>query len=51
MLDYDDIRKYWDDRAVGDSSVQSTTQDVYLREIEARVLEERIERYAPRPPG
>jgi len=48
MLDYDDIRKYWDDRAVGDSSVQSTTQDVYLREIEARVLEERIERYAPR---
>jgi len=47
MLDYDEIRKYWDDRASGDSSAQSTTQDVYLREIESAVLSERIKRYAP----
>lgn len=47
MLDFDGIRQYWDDRASGDSSVQSTTQDVYLREIEYRVLLERIRQHAP----
>lgn len=47
MLDFDGIRRYWDDRASGDSSVQSTTQDVYLREIEYRVLSERIRQHGP----
>lgn len=42
MLDFDGIRQYWDSRASGDASVQSTTQDVYLREIEYRVLHERM---------
>lgn len=47
-MNFDEIRKYWDDRASGDSSAQSTTQDVYLREIEFAVLSERILKYAPR---
>jgi trans-aconitate methyltransferase len=46
-LDFDGIRRYWDDRAAGDTSVQSTTQDVYLREIEFRVLSERIAQLRP----
>ena len=47
MLDFDGIRNYWDTRASGDSSAQSTTQDVYLREIEYRVLAERVGRLRP----
>jgi ubiquinone/menaquinone biosynthesis C-methylase UbiE len=39
-----EIKKYWNDRAVSDSSKQSTTQDVFLREIELRVLIEAIEK-------
>jgi len=39
-----EIKKYWDDRALSDSSKQSTTQDVFLREIEMRVLIEAIEK-------
>ena len=46
-MEFEDIRQYWDDRAAGDSSAQSTTQDVYLREIEVNVLLERIRKYAP----
>lgn len=38
MLKFDEIKKYWDDRAAGDRSAQSTTQDYYLRTIESRVL-------------
>jgi SAM-dependent methyltransferase len=47
MLSVDEIRNYWEDRASGDSSAQSTTQDVYLREIELRVLTENILRLKP----
>lgn len=47
MLTVDEIRNYWEGRAAGDPSAQSTTQDVYLREIELRVLIERIERLKP----
>lgn len=38
MLTVDEIREYWEGRASGDSSSQSTTNDVYLREIELRTL-------------
>ncbi len=47
MMNFEDIRKYWEDRAAADSSVQSTTQDVYLREIEFKALTERIRKYSP----
>lgn len=47
MLSLDEIRNYWEGRATGDTSAQSTTQDVYLREIEMRVLIEQIGRLLP----
>jgi SAM-dependent methyltransferase len=47
MMDFEGIRQYWDNRASGDTSVQSTTQDVYLREIEYRVLFDRIKQIGP----
>lgn len=47
MLNVDEIRNYWEGRAAGDSSAQSTTQDVYLREIELRVVAGQIERLKP----
>jgi len=47
MLTVDEIQSYWEGRAAADPSAQSTTQDVYLREIELRVLIERIERMKP----
>ncbi len=47
MLTVDEIRNYWEGRAAGDPSAQSTTQDVYLREIELKVLNEQIERLKP----
>jgi SAM-dependent methyltransferase len=47
MLDFEQIRQYWDQRAACDSTAQSTTQDVYLREIEARVLGELIAKLRP----
>jgi len=47
MLDFEGIRQYWDNRASGDTSAQSTTQDVYLREIEYRVLFDRILQHDP----
>lgn len=47
MLDYEEIRQYWDERAATDHSAQSTTQDFYLREIEVAVLSERLERFSP----
>jgi len=46
-MNFEEIKKYWEDRAAGDSSAQSTTQDFYLREIEFAVLSERIQRYSP----
>lgn len=48
MLNFDEIKNYWDGRASGDSSMQSTTQDVYLREIELKVLTENITRLNPK---
>lgn len=47
MMSFEEIQKYWDCRAAGDSSAQSTTQDFYLREIEFNALSERIQRYSP----
>jgi len=47
MMNFDEIKKYWESRAAGDSGVQSTTQDIYLREIEFNALSERIQRYSP----
>lgn len=47
MMNFEEIKKYWEDRAAGDLSAQSTTQDFYLREIEYNVLLERIQKYLP----
>jgi len=47
MMNFEEIRKYWEDRAAEDSSAQSTTQDFYLREIEFNALHERIQKYSP----
>ena len=46
-MNFEEIKNYWEDRAAGDSSAQSTTQDFYLREIEFNVLSERIQKYSP----
>jgi ubiquinone/menaquinone biosynthesis C-methylase UbiE len=46
-MDFEEIRNYWEGRATDDDSVQSTTQDVFLREIELKSLSERLGRYAP----
>lgn len=46
-MDFDEIRNYWNSRAAGDLSAQSTTQDVYLREIEFGALLERIRSRRP----
>lgn len=42
-----DIREYWNQRAASDRSVQSTTQDIFLREIEFRVVQDVIARLQP----
>lgn len=47
MLNAEEIRNYWEQRASSDQSAQSTTQDVYLRAIEMRVLNEQISRLSP----
>jgi SAM-dependent methyltransferase len=47
MLDFKSIRDYWEERASSDGSVQSTTQDVYLREIELRALSAQMARFSP----
>ena len=47
MLTFDEIRNYWEGWASGDSCAQSTTQDVYLREIELRTLSELIFKLNP----
>lgn len=46
-MNFDEIKKYWEDRASIDSGAQSTTQDYYLREIEFNSLFEYISKYAP----
>jgi SAM-dependent methyltransferase len=47
MTDADIIRKYWEERAAGDPSAQSTTRDYYLRDIEFRVLRDEIMQRKP----
>lgn len=47
MWNFDKIKNYWESRAKEDGSVQSTTNDVYLREIETRVLGDFILKLAP----
>ena len=47
-MDAEHIKRYWTERAAGDASAQSTTQDVYLREIEYRGLRDKIEEYSPK---
>lgn len=47
MMNFEEIRNYWEGRAANDGSVQSTTQDVFLREIELNTLIERIRKYSP----
>lgn len=46
-MNFEEIRNYWEGRASNDGSVQSTTQDVFLREIELNTLIERIRKYSP----
>lgn len=43
----DEIKSYWENRAQGDDSVQSTTMDIWLREIESKVVQEAIYTYKP----
>lgn len=46
-MNFEEIKKYWEDRAAEDSSAQSTTQDFYLREIEYNILLKQILKYSP----
>lgn len=46
-MDFEAIRNYWEQRAASDSSAQSTTQDYFLREIEARVIVGQLQDIAP----
>lgn len=46
-MDFNQVRKYWEERASSDSSAQSTTLDYYLREIEFMVVKGIIDRYHP----
>lgn len=46
-MDFDQVKKYWEERASIDSSAQSTTQDYYMREIEFEVLKNIIKKNAP----
>lgn len=48
MMNFEEIRNYWEGRAAGDASAQSTTQDIFLRQIELRSLIDRIEKLKPR---
>ena len=44
----EDIKAYWNNRASGDSSIQSTTMDIWLRHIEAEFLVGITKKYKPR---
>lgn len=46
-MNANEIRKYWDDRGARDTTAQSTTQDIYLREIEFEVLCRCVSAYRP----
>lgn len=47
-MNFEEIRNYWEGRASNDSTAQSTTQDIFLREIELNTLIEKIRKYSPR---
>ncbi len=47
-MDLEDIKNYWDKRAAIDTSAQSTTNDVFLREIEFSVINDVIARTTPK---
>jgi trans-aconitate methyltransferase len=47
-MESEEIRKYWNARAANDNSAQSTTNDVYLREIECQVLSNIIKKHLPK---
>lgn len=42
------IKEYWNNRATLDSSIQSTTMDIWLRHIEAEFLTNVIKKYNPK---
>lgn len=44
----EDIKAYWNNRASVNSSIQSTTMDIWLRHIEAEFLIGKIKKYKPR---
>jgi ubiquinone/menaquinone biosynthesis C-methylase UbiE len=46
-MDFEQIKKYWEERASSDSTAQSTTQDYFMREIELRVMKNKIEKIRP----
>jgi SAM-dependent methyltransferase len=46
-MDFDEVKKYWEERASADNSAQSTTQDYYLRDIEFQVVKRLIAQYRP----
>lgn len=46
-MTFEKTRAYWEARAASDDSVQSTTQDVFLRELELNTLRERLAKYSP----
>lgn len=47
-MKHEEIKKYWNARAKNDSSAQSTTNDIYLREIECQVLSHQVKKHAPK---
>ncbi len=47
MLTHKEIQQYWNERAASDTSAQSTTGDVFLRQIELSVLKEHISKASP----
>lgn len=46
-MDLEEIKTYWEERATQDHTMQSTTQDIYLREIEFKSLFEKIQKHLP----
>ncbi|MGX1306010.1 SAM-dependent methyltransferase [Amorphus suaedae] len=47
-MNVDEIKRYWETRAADDPSSQSTTQDHFLRSIEARSIMEQIRARGPK---
>jgi tRNA G46 methylase TrmB len=43
-----EIKNYWENRAANDTSPQSTTMDIWLRDIESKFLSEAIKQYNPK---